>query len=196
MPGSESLVPPMPAEIPAVVKAMLTMSTLSTFCAMVAYHRRINFVTHPKVDLYKRRAVQLMATSGLEQKVQVSEAGSIRLEVTAFLNANPQVRFVDVLYYGYLPASSLQTMRDRWVSRLELETRGISVDLVQGEQWNHSEYQAAVQTEDTLYVILISDEYCREVEGISEEAIHENTRLLRAIARATYETLLPKALYF
>lgn len=196
MPGSEPLVLPMPAEISAVVKAMLTMSTLSTFCAMVAYHRRINFVTHPKVDLYKRRAVQLMATSGLEQKVQVSEAGSIRLEVTAFLNDNPQVRFVDVLYYGYLPASSLQTVKDQWVSRLELETRGISVNLVQGEQWNHSEYQAAVQTEDTLYVILISDKYCREVEGISEEAIHENTRLLRAIARATYETLLPKALYF
>ena len=42
---------------------MLTMNPLSAFVAIVAFHRRIDFVNHPKVNLYKRRAVELMAAA-------------------------------------------------------------------------------------------------------------------------------------
>jgi hypothetical protein len=53
-----------------------------------------------------------------------------------------------------------------------------------------------MQIEDIVYVILVLQKYCFRVEGISKGAIYGNTRTLEAIARATYDTLLPKALYF
>ena len=192
--GFESVALPMPAEAPAVVKIMLTMDTLSTFVAMVAYHRRIEFVTHPKVDLYKRRAVELMAAAEVEH--QVSGPGRISAEVIAYLSDNPRTRFVEVLYYGHVPVFRRQSVKDWLASCLASSTWGVSIDVVPGEEWNHSRYQAAVQTEDTIYVILVLQKYCSRVEGISKGTVDGNTRMLRAIARATYETLLPKALYF
>lgn len=55
------------------------MNTLSAFVAIMAYHRRIDFVTHPKVNLYKPRAVELMAAAEVEQKV--SDPGPITADV-------------------------------------------------------------------------------------------------------------------
>ena len=192
--GSELVALPMPAEIPVVVKIMLTMNTISAFVAIVAYHRRIEFVTHPKVDLYKRRAAELMAAAEVEQ--EVSDPGQISAEVIAYLSNNPRTRFVEVLYYGHVPVFHRQSVKDWLVSCLASRPRTISIDVVPGEEWNHSRYQAAVQTEDTVYVVLVLQKYCLRVEGISKGAIYGNTRTLQAIARATYETLLPKALYF
>lgn len=45
-------------------------------------------------------------------------------------------------------------------------------------------------------MVLVLQKYCCEVEGISKGTIDGNIRILQATARATYETLLPKALYF
>jgi hypothetical protein len=72
---------------------------------------------------------------------------------------------------------------------------GVSVEAYQGEEWNHSRYQAAIQREDTLHVILVLRDYLGEVEGISAETLSGHIRLLRAIARATYETLYPRAMF-
>ena len=43
--------------------AFMTINTLSAFVAIVAHHRRIDFVTHWKVSLYKRRAMELTAAA-------------------------------------------------------------------------------------------------------------------------------------
>ena len=192
--GYELVALPMPTETPAVVKVMLTMNALSAFVAMVAYHRRIEFVIHPKVDLYKRRAVELMAAA--EVKEEVSDPGLTSDEVIAYLSDNPRTRFVEVLCYGHVLASHRQSMKDWLTSCLASRTQSISIEVVPGEEWNHSRYQAAVQTEDTLHVILVLQKDRIEINGISKEAIYGNTRMLQAMARATYETLLPKALYF
>ena len=190
----EAIVLPMPTETSTVVKAMLTMNTLAVFVAAVAYHRRIEFVTHSKVDMYKRKAMELVAGAEVEQKTSNREF--ISAEVIAYLKTSPRTRFVEVLCYERVSASCRQSVRDWLASELASLTRTISVDVILGEEWNHSRYQAAVQTENTVYVILVPQEYCSQVEGIPEGVTHGNIQMLRAIARATCETLAPKTLYF
>jgi hypothetical protein len=147
------------------------------------------------VDLYKRKAVELIAAgAGLEQRV--SAPGPMSAEIIAYLDSHPRARFVDVLYYGLVSASHRQCVKSWLASCLAPRIPSTSIDVVPGEEWNHSVYQAAVQTEDTLYVILVLQNNCGEVEGISKGTIRGNIRMLRAIARATYETLQTKALYF
>ena len=192
--GFEAIALLMPTKTPMVVKAMLTMNSLSTFVAAVAYHRRIEFVTHAKVDMYKRMAMELVAGAEVVQKMSNREF--ISAEVTAYLRASPLTRFVEVLCYGQIGASHRQSVTDWLASNLTSLTRTISIDVSPGEEWNHSRYQAAVQREDTVYVILVSQEYCNQVKGIPEGVTQGNIRMLQAIARATYETLTPKALYF
>ena len=192
--GFEHLELPMPTETPMVVKVMLTMNALAVFVAMVAYHRRIAFVTHPKVNVYKRKAVELLAAAEVEQRV--SDPRSISDEIIMYLSNNPQTCSVEVLCYGVISVSHRQNVKDWLISCLSPRISSRSVDVVKGEEWNHSVYQAAVETEDSLYVIMVLQEYCDKVAGISKETIYGNVRMLRAIARATYETLLPKALQF
>lgn len=192
--GFETVAIPLHTEASAAVKIMLTMNTLSAFVALVAYHRRINFVTHPKVNLYKSRAMELMAAAEVEQKV--SNPGSITAKIIAYLSKNLQTHFVEVLCYGHVSVFHRQSIKDWLDSGLVSITPSTSIAVVPGEAWNHSRYQAAVQTEDTVYVVLVSDKYCSQVEGVSKGTINSNTRTLQAIALATYETLLPKALYF
>lgn len=158
------------------------------------YHRRMDFVTHPKVNLYKRRAVEL--TAGAEVYHKGSDPESLFDEVNTYLGNSLQTRFVDVLCYGHVPQSQRQDIQNWLASDLVSRAPGISIAVVAGEAWNHSRYQAAVQMEDTVYVVLVFEKYCSHVEGVSEGAIYSNTRTLQAIARATYETLLPKALYY
>lgn len=48
-------------------------------------------------------------------------------------------------------------MKDWLASCISSRIPGIVVDVL-GEEWNHSRYQAAVQTEDTLYGIWVQVE--------------------------------------
>ena len=192
--GFEVLALTMPAKTPAAAKVMLTMNALAVFVAMVAHHRKITFVTHPKVNLYKRKAVELVAAAEVEHPV--SDPKSISAEISTYLGNSPRTRFVEVMCYGQVPVSYRQSVKEWLTSSFAAKIPSVSIDVIQGESWNHSVYQAAVQTEDTLYVILVMQKYCCEVEGISKETVHGNLKMLQAIARATYETLHTKALYF
>lgn len=192
--GFEPVALPTHTETSAAVKIMLTMNTLSAFVAIVAYHRKIDFVTHPKVNLYKRRAMELIAAAEVEHKV--SPPGSTTADIIAYLNSNPQTCFVELLCYGHIPASHQQSIKDRLTSALAPRTPSTSIAVLPGEAWNHSRYQAAVQTEDTLYVVLVPEKYHSQVNAVSKVTTHRHTRALQAIALATYETLRPKALFF
>ena len=183
-----------PAELAETVKVMLTINAVAIFVAMVAYHRGFDFVSHSKVNLYKRKAKELMAISSAEQ--EVSSSDSVIDSIVAHLNSNHQIRFAQILYYGHIETSSRQKLKDRLIAHLAPIDRSIQVDVVSGEEWNHSRYQAAVQIQDTLYVILSPRSFYPSVTGISDQTIQDNARMLQAIGRATYETLLPKALYF
>ncbi|KAF3911017.1 hypothetical protein AA313_de0202557 [Arthrobotrys entomopaga] len=183
----------MPAEASVVVKVMLTMYALSVFVSSVAYHRRIEFVTHPKVDLYKRRAAGLMAGDHEEVEHKLVDPESVMLdEVATYLKGNPQTRFVEILYYG---RSYREKVGAKMMEFLFQVTQGLPIEVFQGEEWNHSRYQAAVQREDTVYVVLVLHDYLRKVKGVSDETIYYNVRLLRAIARGTFSTLRPRAFY-
>ncbi|RYP67507.1 hypothetical protein DL771_007207 [Monosporascus sp. 5C6A] len=167
-----------------VVKLMLTMNALSVFVAMVAYHRRIEFVTHPKVALYKGRAQELLAAPEVEYPVSDPEA--IRAGIMMHMSNNPCTRWLQILYYGHIPSIDLQAVKEWMTSCTALTARHVVVDAILGEVWNHSRYQAAVQAEDTAYLILVPQKYRTLVQGISEQTIRGNTRALRAIARATH----------
>ncbi|TAQ89040.1 hypothetical protein B7494_g2630 [Chlorociboria aeruginascens] len=132
--GFELVAVPLPVEIPAVVKVMLTMNALSTFVAMVAYHRRIEFVTHPQVDLYKRRAAELMAAAEVEREVSGSRA--IIDGIITYLSANPRTCFVEVLCYGHVAEFHRQNVKTWLASCLASRTQNISINVVQGEEWN------------------------------------------------------------
>ena len=192
--GSGHLALQIPVEASKIVKVMLTVNACSIFVAMVAYHRKIDFVTHPKVNLYKRRAKELVAAPAVEQ--DVSDPGSVSGDILTYLSNNYRTRFVQILCYGHVITTSQQSVKDWLASQLALTAESITIDIISGEEWNHSRYQAAAQVEDTLYVILVPQSYCYQVSGISKRTIHGNTDMLQAIARATYETLLPKTLYF
>lgn len=84
--GFERVTLPLPTKTPAVVKVMLTMNGLAVFVAMVAYYRKIAFVTHPKVEIYKRKAVEFMAAAEFEKGV--SDPGPIYAEIIAYLGNN------------------------------------------------------------------------------------------------------------
>ena len=141
------------------------------------------------MDLYKRR-------TAVEIEQQVSHLETISADLIAYLDSSPRTRFVEVLYYGHVPASHRQSVKRSLACRLAPRAQSISVDVFPGEEWNHSRYQAAVEREDTVHVVLVLQKYCSWVEGVSKGSVYGNARTLRAIARATYEILLPKALYF
>lgn len=192
--GLETVALPVHTGTSVAARIMLTMNTLSAFVAFVAYHKRIDFVTHPKVNLYKSRALELLDAAEVELKV--SDLGSISADVIAYLSNNPQTHFVEVLCYGHVSVCYRNSIKNWLDSGFVSRTPCTSIAVVQGEAWNHSRYQAAVQTENTVYVVLVFEKYCSRVEGVSKGAIDSNTRALQAIALATYETLFPKALYY
>ncbi|KAI3317793.1 3-dehydroquinate synthase-domain-containing protein [Xylariaceae sp. AK1471] len=185
---------PIPVETPAPVRAMLAMYALSVFVAVVGYHRNISFVTHPKVDLYKRRAKDLVAAPQMKHSVS-SPPELISNQIIMYLDQHPQTRFVEIVCY-WMSTPHHQDMRDWLISCLGSRTLNVHVNVAHGSDWNHSMYQRAVEAKDSLYVILELQGYRTEVEGISEQRICTNVSMLRAITRATYETLVEQALYF
>jgi 3-dehydroquinate synthetase/threonine dehydrogenase-like Zn-dependent dehydrogenase/nucleoside-diphosphate-sugar epimerase/predicted NBD/HSP70 family sugar kinase len=183
-----------PAETPPPVKAMLAMYALSVFVAVVAYHRNITFVTHPKVDLYKRKAKDLAAASEIKHSTS-SPPELISDQICVYLDQHPKTRFVEIVCY-WVSTPHHQGVRDWLISRLGSRIFDVHIDVAHGADWNHSMYQRAIQAKDTLYVILELQEYRTKVGGISEQTICNNVSMLRSIARATYETLVEQALYF
>ncbi|KAF2757746.1 hypothetical protein EJ05DRAFT_399697 [Pseudovirgaria hyperparasitica] len=80
----------MAAESSAVVKAMLTMDALSVLVSSVTYHRRTEFVNHPKVDLSKRRAKELMTISRDDEYRAIDPSPIIHNDLPTYLKKNTQ----------------------------------------------------------------------------------------------------------
>ncbi|KAK6193484.1 hypothetical protein LQW54_012422 [Pestalotiopsis sp. IQ-011] len=183
-------------ETPPVVTAMVVMNALNFLCALVGYHRGLNFVTHSKVNLYKDRAMQLIEADQVQERfAAIPLLDSIGPQTLTFVEANPKVQFVKILYYGQTSTARLQNLGNEMTSVLNQYARRVSTSVVPGEQWNHSEYQAAVQTTDTLHIIIIPESEC-SLGGFAQEVTQQNLECLRAIALATYDTLQDKALCF
>ena len=85
-----------------------------------------------------------------EVKQEVSDPGSATADIIAYLSKNLPTCSVDVLCYGHVPVSHRQIIKD-WLAY------GLA--------------QVAVQTDDTVYVVLILEKYCSHMEGVSKGAI-------------------------
>ncbi|PSN59923.1 hypothetical protein BS50DRAFT_640630 [Corynespora cassiicola Philippines] len=165
----------MPAESCAVVKAMLTMDVLSVFVSSVTYHRRMGFVTHPKVNLYKRRAAKLMTVNRDDEYRGMDPSSILHNDFPMYLKRNPQTCFVEVLRYGRSPFAYHEEVKAKLITGFSKVIQAVDIEVFQ------------------VFVIVVLEDYLLKVEGISEQTICGNIRLLQAIARATYETLYPKA---
>ncbi|KAM3518457.1 hypothetical protein MY4038_010093 [Beauveria bassiana] len=176
-----------PGSTRPAAKLMLTMYGLSIFVAAMAYHRGINFVTHPNVDFYKRRAKQL---------AQAKNAVSIQSTVedvcdatVAYVQAHPKLRRVNLLYYCHEWFYDGSAILDALIRQLHKSGfEDIPICLAQGEERNHSRFQGAMQAEDALHVVVGFE--CGAfpaVPGVSDEAMRANFQMLQSIARATHE---------
>ncbi|KAJ1324255.1 2-epi-5-epi-valiolone synthase [Microdochium nivale] len=96
--------------------ALLIMNALNFLCAMIASNRGIQFVTHPAVDLYKKRARELMSTatnslpsspplgttspsSTKAMAVTADLAKTIATTLLSYLDAD--IAFLDIIHYGH-----------------------------------------------------------------------------------------------
>ncbi len=128
----------MSIETLAIVKIMLTINTLLAFVAMMTYHRRIEFIIHLKVDLYKHRVVKLITIAKVEQKV--SNSKHISVKIIVYLSKNSRTPIVEILCYEHVPVFHRQSIKDWLTSCLASRTRSISIDVFPNEEWNHSRY--------------------------------------------------------
>jgi hypothetical protein len=86
-------------ETSVILKAILTMHALSVLAASVTYYRRIELVTHPKVNLYKPRSAEVMAeNSAIAQNAM--DPDQVLGDITTYMEQNPSTRFVEILCYG------------------------------------------------------------------------------------------------
>ncbi|POS74151.1 3-dehydroquinate synthase [Diaporthe helianthi] len=160
----------------SITKAMLTMNALSVFVSAIGYHKRINFVSHPRVAFYKERALSLFKIpSFVFSGIRVASLDAIADIVG---QSSQQTGPAQFLRYGLLDQGQLH------------EIASVCVD---GETWNHSRYQAAQP--GSVRVILVPDRKGTAIHGISDATLEANLCMLRAIARATHETL-PGSLIF
>ncbi len=172
------------------VKTMVNMYLLEVFTAIFAYEKRINFVTQPDVELYKREMnlidplklpiIELVTPTGLVAKIR----NHIQLK--------PQIRFLEVVCYWYLRDDFKNLLRKRLKSAFpELETL-----VFVGSDWNHHSYQAASRNRNTLFIILIKSVYEHRIDGVSEPILMKNIDTVQNIAYATNNTLHDRALLF
>lgn len=173
-----------------VLKMMLSMHILELFIAVFAYHKGINFVTQPEVDIYKRK----MREASIEdipttEKVTMEKLPEI---IRNILQLNATKRFIEVVCYWQLKEDE----RDHLCRLLRAAFSEKIILVFAGSDWNHHSYQAASRNEDTLFIILTKDSYKDEVEGISNYTLQRNVQTLKTIAYATYSTLKQKSGFF
>jgi hypothetical protein len=173
-----------------VLKMMLIMHILELFIAVFAYHKGINFVTQPEVDIYKRK----MKEASIEdipktEKVTIEKLPEM---IKNTLQPNATKRFLEVVCYWQLKEEE----RDHLYRLLRAAFSEKNILVFAGSDWNHHSYQAASRNEDTLFIILTKDSYKDDVEGISNYTLQRNIQTLKTIAYATYSTLKQKSGFF
>ena len=172
------------------VKTMVNMYLLEVFTAIFAYEKRINFVTQPDVELYKRE-MNLIDPQKLPIIELVTPTGLVA-KIRNHIQLKPQIRFLEVVCYWYLRDDFKNLLRKRLNSAFpELETLVFA-----GSDWNHHSYQAASRNENTLFIILTKSVYERRIDGVSEPILLKNIDTVQNIAYATKNTLHDRALLF
>lgn len=140
---------------------MEAMHAAQFFVAALACRHRINFAAHDEVHRYKQRVDELLRSPE-------------SLDYEAVASATIDESFV--------PGDDVEVVIYRHLGRAL--PRGFH----EGSAWNHHSYQAAVASVKRYVIVEPACEHA-SIPGVADEAAARNVRALRAIARATRETL-------
>ena len=159
------------------------MRFLQFVVAFYAYLHRVNFVTQPYVEIYKKKLKELENQDVSINKVSLNELiGAVKSKI------KPEQKFIEAVLYCYQP---------EWEREIEKVLKnsfpGKTVLIFRGSDWNHHSYQAAFLDKNTFYLILTRQDYIEAAAGVKKEKISQNIAVLKAIAYATYKTLEDKA---
>jgi hypothetical protein len=166
---------------------MNTMYYLQVFTAVLAYSKKINFVTQPHVEVYKKELKQL-------KNKQTGEPEAVSLDTIAPViakNLKPDHECIDCVLYCDAVMELRKDVRE--VLSRQFPEKIVSVFI--GSDWNHHSYQAAFSDTATLYVIVLADHYTDSSTIMSTARLKENIRTLKNIGYATYTTIRDKAVY-
>jgi hypothetical protein len=173
-----------------MLRMMLSMHILELFVAVFAYHKGINFVDQPEVDIYKSKMKEVSV-----EDIPKTEKGTTEelIEIIGkTLQLDTAKRFLEVVCYWQLEEDE----KDHFNQLLRAAFPERNILVFAGSDWNHHSYQAASRNEDTLFIILTKNSYEDEVEGISNYTLQRNIRILRTIAFVTHLTLKQKSRFF
>ena len=179
-------------EIPSssiIIKTMLQMHLLQLFVAIFAYYKGINFVKQPEVETYKRKMKEVHPQK--TPKAEVVTTSKLIERIRETIKDRPQLRFLETVCYWHIEEGQRRNIKHI----LKDAFPDIESFVFIGTNWNHHSYQAASWNDDTLYIILIKQDYEKQIEGISTQTLNENLTTLKTIAYATYETLKSKAVF-
>ncbi|NQU18923.1 class II fructose-bisphosphate aldolase, partial [bacterium] len=175
-----------PNSIDMVFSMMQITYFLEVFVAALSYYYKLNFVTQPEVEIYKKKMREL-------EDAQIPEAKEV--SVKGFIDQikeslKPEYKFIEVVLYAHKSQEEIDSLQHSLQKHF---TQKVLVFI--GSDWNHHSYQATPNNTDTLFVILTQKEFLTQIEGISQATLEQNITDLRVITYATYQTLKDKALY-
>jgi hypothetical protein len=172
------------------VKTMVNMYLLEVFTAIFAYEKRINFVTQPDVELYKRE-MNLVDLQKLP-KIEPITFSELVTKIRNQLQMKPKIRFLEVVCYWYLR----EDFKNLLCKRLNNSFPKLEALVFTGSDWNHHSYQAASKNEDTFFIMLTKSDYEKRINGFSESILVKNIDTIQKIAYATNQTLHDRAVLF
>ncbi len=176
-------------------RTMLLQYGLERFVAELALLKGLNFVTQEGVEVYKAETRRLVNEGGILPDPKRVNTAQLLSEVLSAVNQKRK-SFVDFVLYGDYGQAELDALRAQAEAALP---KGVGVQVFIGSDWNHHSYQAAKDDPNTLFVILQKPNYeipQGPVFEASSDVLNDNVKTLRIIARATYNTLSDKALFY
>jgi len=66
----------------------------------------------------------------------------LRNDLPMYLKKNPQTCFVEMLCYGRSPFAYHEKVKAKLMTGLSEVIQAVDIEVFQGEEWNHSTYQA------------------------------------------------------
>ena len=173
-----------------ILYLMGLMYFLEVFIAVFSYYKRINFVSQPYVEEYKRKLKELKER---EERISPLQISFSKIPHIISSHLNKRIKFVEVVLYAYLEKRKVDYLR----RALRKAFPSFIPFVFIGSDWNHHSYQASFLDKNTFYLIGIKKEYEHDFfEKKILSCLKKNIDLLRKISFATYFTLQNKSLIF
>lgn len=172
---------PLPAGPPSA-RALAAPYAVAALVVCVAIRRGLTFSTHEAVARYK---ALIPVADNSDAEVHLGGPDEVAAAVKAWRHSRPDLNGVHVVTYGEAVTAAV-------AARIPAEP---GVEVHAGSAWNHHSYQA-VWHEPTIGVVVVLGPDPATVTGDPrvDAALKSQVDTQRAIARATYASLAPRAL--